>query len=251
LDSFFSSYQLLKTLNESGLYAVGMVRGSRKGLPDILKRNNQMQRGEFMFRTKGCVAAVKWQDNKRVTVLSTYHNPKQITSVKRKNRDGTSSIIPCPAAVAEYNSIMGGVDRFNQRQERYAIGRLSVKWRRRLLYFLIDPAIVNCFIKWNYNNGGHRYQLSFQLALVRQFTVGCQIKRRGRPDFLTKNKSDISGVPDNVRLREVGKLLPVRTTGRQCRQCSTRKQEARTNITCSHCKAPLCVHPCFKKFRRQ
>jgi hypothetical protein len=97
----------LKTLNERGLYAVGTVRGSRKWLPDILKRNDWMQRGEFMFQSKGCVAAIKWQDNKPVAVLSTYHNPKQVTSVKRKNRDSTSSIVPCPAAVAEYSAIMG------------------------------------------------------------------------------------------------------------------------------------------------
>jgi hypothetical protein len=153
-DNFFTSYQLLKTLDERGLYAVGTVRGSRKGLPDILKRNDRMQRREFMFQTKGCVAAIKWQDKKPVTVLSKHHNPKQVTSVKRKNRDGTSSIIPCPTAVAEYNSIMGGVDRFDQRRERYAIGRRSLKWWHRLLYFLIDLAIVNSFIMWNCNNDG-------------------------------------------------------------------------------------------------
>jgi len=62
-DNFFTSYHLLKTLKERGLYAVGTVRGSRKGLPDIVKRKDWMQRGEFMFRTKGCVTAIKWQDN--------------------------------------------------------------------------------------------------------------------------------------------------------------------------------------------
>jgi hypothetical protein len=51
-DNFFTSYQLLKTLNQKGLYAMGTVRRSRKGLPDIPKRKDQMQRGEFMFRTK-------------------------------------------------------------------------------------------------------------------------------------------------------------------------------------------------------
>jgi len=56
------------------LYAVGTVRGSRKVLPDVLKRNGRMQRGGFMFRTGGCVAAIKWQDNKPVTVLYTYRN---------------------------------------------------------------------------------------------------------------------------------------------------------------------------------
>ena len=186
-----------------------------------------------------------------MTILSTYHNPKQVTTVKRKNRDGTSSIIPCPAVVADNNTIMGGVDRFDQRRERYAIGRRSLKWWHRLLYFLIDLAIVNSFIKWNCSNGGQRDQLSFRLAHVRQLTVGCEIKRRGRPDFLTKNKPGVSGVSDDVRLGEVGKHLPVRTTRRWCRQRSTSKHEVRTNIMCSHCKVPLCVHPYFEKFHRQ
>jgi hypothetical protein len=53
---------------------VDAVRGSRNGLTDILKRKDRMQSREFLFRTKGFVAAAKWQDNKPVTVLSTYQN---------------------------------------------------------------------------------------------------------------------------------------------------------------------------------
>jgi len=78
-----------------------------------------------------------------------------------------------------------------------------------LLYFLIDLAIVNSFIMWNCNNDGQREQLSFRLALVRQLTVGREIKRRYRSHFLTKKKPGVSRVPEDVRLREVGKHLPV------------------------------------------
>ena len=113
--NFFHIISALESNEQRGLYAVGMVRGSRKRLSDILKRKDQMERGEFMFWNKGCVAAIKRQDNKPVTVLSTYHNPKEFTSLKRKNRDGTSSIIPCLAAAAEHNAVMGGVDHFGQR----------------------------------------------------------------------------------------------------------------------------------------
>jgi hypothetical protein len=113
--------------------------------------------------------------------------------VKRKNRDGTSSIIPCPAAVAEYNSIMGAVDRFDQRRERYAIGRHSLKWWHHLLYFLIDLAIVNSFIMWNCNNCGQRDQLSFRLAPVRQLTVGREIKRRCVSHFSPKTSQASAG----------------------------------------------------------
>ena len=61
-----------------------------------------------------------------MTVLSTNPgmicDPNQVTLVKWKKRDGISSIIPCPTAVAEYSAIMGSVDCFDRRQERHAIG---------------------------------------------------------------------------------------------------------------------------------
>jgi hypothetical protein len=44
-DNSFTSYRLLKTTNERGLYAEGTVKGNRKGLPDIMKRKDRMQRG--------------------------------------------------------------------------------------------------------------------------------------------------------------------------------------------------------------
>jgi len=44
------------------------------------------------------------------------YNPTEVTWVNWKNTDGTS-ILPCLATVAEYNAIMGGVIRFDQRQE--------------------------------------------------------------------------------------------------------------------------------------
>jgi len=113
------------------------------------------------------------------------------------------------------------------------------------------PRDCEHFINWNSNNGVQREQLSFWLAVVRQLTVGQEIKWRGRPDFLTKYKPGVNGSPDDVRLRQVGKHLPVRTTRMRCRQCSTSKHDASTNIMCSHCKVPLCVHTCFEKFHRQ
>ena len=93
------------------------------------------------------------------------------------------------------------------------------------------------FIMGNCNNGGQRDQLSFWLALVRQLTVSREIKSRCKSHFSQKNKPGISGVLEDVRLREVGKHLPVRTTRRHY---STSKHEARTNIMCSHWKVPLC-----------
>ena len=59
----------LNLLNSPEKNSLVLVRESRKGLKYIFKRNDRIQRGGFMFRTKGCVAAIKWQDDKTVTVL--------------------------------------------------------------------------------------------------------------------------------------------------------------------------------------
>jgi len=113
---------------------------------------------------------------------------------------------------------------------------------------------MNSFIMWNCNTDGQHDQLSFRLAVIRQLIVRREIKMRCRSDSPSpqkKKQPGVSGIPDDMRLQEVGKHLPFRTTRRQCRQCSTRKHETRTNMMRSHCKVPLCVHPCFEKFHQK
>ncbi|XP_051171925.1 piggyBac transposable element-derived protein 4-like [Leptopilina boulardi] len=132
-DNFFTSVKLIKELKAKKIFAVGTVRTNRVGLPDIMKEKKKMVRGEFENRTQGCVAAIKWMDSKPVTVLSTAHDPAFVTEVKRKNRDGSRSNISCPEVIADYNKYMGGVDRFDQLKERYAVGKRSKKWYNKRL----------------------------------------------------------------------------------------------------------------------
>nr|CAI5857650.1 unnamed protein product [Callosobruchus analis] len=65
-----------------------------------------MQRGQFMFETKGKLSAVKWMDSKCVHVLSNYFCPKETATVLRRNKTGQRETIHCPKAIAEYNEIM-------------------------------------------------------------------------------------------------------------------------------------------------
>jgi len=147
-DMFFTTVKLMSELLKMGVYACGTVKTSRKGLPKMMKENNKLARGEFQFETKGVIFAVKWLDNRPVTFLSSFHDPKETTVVKRENKDGTNTGIFCPEVVAECNKMMGVVDRFNQLRERYALGRRSVKWWHRIFHFLVDVAIVNSFVLW-------------------------------------------------------------------------------------------------------
>jgi Transposase IS4 len=248
-DNFFTTLHLMNMLFEQGIFAVGTVRANRKGLPMMLRAKDNLQRGEFMYQTKGCVAAIKWQDNKPVCFLTTAHSPTDVSVIQRKNKDGSKTDITCPNAVAQYNEIMGGVDRFDQLKERYAIGRRSIKWWHRILYYLIDLAIINSFILWKLNkrSSANHDQMSYRLRLARQLIDGFTTRKRiGRPISFLANKKE---VPDDVRLAAVGQHMPTQgNTYRRCRMCSTRAHEQRTRFTCSFCSVPLCIDTCFAKF---
>jgi len=203
-DNSFTSVHLAQELYSQQLYSVGTVRSHRKGLPAMLKSKSKLKQGEYLFQTNGPVSAVKLMDNKEVTMLSTCCYPKETTEVKRCAKDGTQIVIPCPLVVSKYNLIMGGVDRFDQLRERYAVSRsfATIKWWHCILYWLIDLAIVNAFIMFQVNKTDSSTvrpdQLRFRLLLARQLTKGYERKpKRGRPVSFLANKRT---VPDDVRL---------------------------------------------------
>ena len=248
-DNFFTTVSLMHELQKRGLYAVGTVRPSRQGIPCVIKEKEKMDRGEHRFQTKGQIAAIKWQDRKPVTVLSAGFNPSSVVKINRKNKDGTKSEVSCPIAIAKYNKVMGGVDRFDQFRERYAIGRRSLKWWHRIFFYLIDLAIVDAFILWSVDrpNGNSCDQLNFRLRLARQLIGDHSTRKRKGPPiaFLAHKKH----VPDDVRLVGVGHHMPrVGPTFRRCRLCSSAAHEQRTRCVCTACDVPLCTEPCFRKF---
>jgi hypothetical protein len=220
-DNFFTSDKLMRMLLNDGIYSIGTVRTDRKELPNMLKTKEKLSRGEFMFSVKGAVAATKWQDSKPVTIIST------TKLISRKNKDGSKSEVYCPEAVKIYNSIMGGVDRFDQKKERYEVGRRSTKWWHRIFYYLLDLAIVNAYTIMNVvKNGGD--QLTFRLRFARQLIAGFSTrKRKGRQPLFIKKKTGSIGVPVEVRTANVGNHLPKQLqTYRRCR----------SRIECAGCR---------------
>lgn len=255
-DNFFTSVDLLEKLLARKVFSCGTVKGTRKNLPDFMNKDpsteKNMKRGEFQFATKGHVAATKWMDKKAVGMLSTLHSPRETSTVQRKQASGEKATVHCPHVVSDYNKLMGGVDRFDQMKQCYGIGRRSAKWWPRMMYFLIDLSIVNSFIAYKVSKGEQcqQDQFSFRLNLAKQLIQGFSSRKRlGKPiNFHNKTKT----VPDDVRFSNVGIHFPRESpTFRRCKLCSTKANEKRTRILCSHCDVPLCTVPCFEKFHNK
>ncbi|CAG9118015.1 hypothetical protein JYU34_008976 [Plutella xylostella] len=253
-DNFFTSCKLVDVLYENGIFSIGTVRKTRKGLPEFMKekptnKREKLAKNEFAALTSEPIVAVKWLDTKEVTVLSSAHKSSEVTTVKRTQKDGTKKEVFCPKAIADYTLYMGGVDHFDHFRSSYPTGRKSRKFWMRLFFFMLDAAIINSYIiyltKHPQRVSSHRdFRLRLARALIGDFT--CKKQRQ----IIFKNKRGGNfGVPDEIRLQSVGIHFPeAQDTYKRCKFCSTKKETKRSNIKCSCCGVSLCTKGCFKKF---
>ncbi|XP_050313146.1 piggyBac transposable element-derived protein 4-like [Anthonomus grandis grandis] len=112
-DGFFASVSLMSSIKFA---VVSTCMPKRKNLPkfeDFVAKQN-MKKGDScsLFSNVG-VAAYLWKDSKEVIVLSNYHS-SEMETVERRQKDGTKATVPCPKAIKDYNSYMGGVDLSDQ-----------------------------------------------------------------------------------------------------------------------------------------
>jgi len=113
------------------------------------------------------VAWIKWRDNRTIQFLSNFHNSLSISDWKRKNKDGSISIIKCPLAIKDNNSHMGHVDFADMLKSCYEINRKSKKWWHRVFFHFLDVTVVNSFILFKCNPKDLSIKLKdFRLALA-------------------------------------------------------------------------------------
>ena len=113
----------------------------------------KLQPGESKIWQNGGVLAIMWQESKSrkpVRVLSSVTNTTApVTTVKRKQKDGTSKDIPCPEPIKLYNMFMNGVDHSDQMRTEYSTARSCRWWWTYIFWFLVDLCVSNSFILMN------------------------------------------------------------------------------------------------------
>lgn len=241
-DNYFSSPLLAQNLLERQTFSIATARTNRKHFPPGLTQQAQtLSRGQHVSSQvlDGNVQCFLWKDKKSVAFINTISDPESVTTVARKNSDGSRTEVTCPSAVKLYNVNMGGVDLADQKRKAYSCTRKSTKWYMRLFWFLVDVSIVNAHIlESESQNCKKKSQKDFRLELSSHL-ISCHSSRRkrGRP-------SDSSPV---VRFTE--RHFPSElTTTRQCKVCSSSSIRKRTKYGCLSCNVKgihLCPVPCF------
>jgi len=85
--------------------------------------------------------------------LSTVHGgASHRETVWWTNPDGSSSDVPCPPLLPDYQQYMQGVDRSDKHIGYYNVGRISRKWWKMVFAHLIVCALCNAYLLERYSN---------------------------------------------------------------------------------------------------
>ena len=152
--------------------------------------------------------AVKWQDKREVTVLSTVHNPNEIVTCQTR-----SATTDKPAAVADYTKNMCGVDKSDQMMAYMPLQRRSVKWWKKVFIHLFTLTLVQCHILYNKTRTRdhkqvtklHDFIIELGIGLTKQYfslpgvqrpsTTGGRKLNTGRLDRLTDSRHFMYPLP--------------------------------------------------------
>ena len=267
-DNWFSSISLLDHLASRGIYSCGTIRAPRiTGLP-----KNKTAEKDFIAKGQGShnenkttnlaneVTHVQWFDNKIVNLVSTFAKAKPLQTVQRFSRKERRVVdVPRPSIVGLYNQGMGGVDLADGMISLYRIFLRSRKYYQRLIFHLVDLALLN---SWNCYRRDAKF-LELPKSKILKYAVfkmqissdllqaGKPSRKRGRPQATPKRKPSRHHCAMPTQTARHDKVDHFPSVDKVRRMCKNDGCSGKTNIVCSKCKVNLCLNAkanCFTQF---
>lgn len=241
-DNFFSCPELFYILREEyGIFGLGTIRNNRlRGAEKVLPSEKEMKkkpRGSYsqVVCNKNRLSVVRWNDNKPVTLISSYVGVEPVEKMKRYCKETKSKIdVDCPQIVKEYNKHMGGVDLADMLISLYKTPFKSRRWYIGIFVQILDICINNAWLLYRRDQA----QSSKQYIPLKDFRYEIYegLKKFGRAD---KNDKARKGVPsanpvESLRYDAIGHFMIMTTQGR-CKLC-----QKLTTVLCMKCKVRLC-----------
>ena len=207
-DNYYTSVQLLEAMKLKGLYGRGTIKAGSLHFPAhvLLPEPSKRARGDTAWAVdkKTNILAVSWCDGNVVNMVSNA-DASEMGSVTRTIKS-TSTEIPAPTCVKQYNQYMQGVDRLDQMRSRFSIcdGHSFKKWHKKLAMALIDIARFNAYMTRKLVVGTDNYDphQTFVMQLIRELNFGAWESAPSDEEMLYRGStpSDSKGAPTPTRM---------------------------------------------------
>jgi hypothetical protein len=246
-DSYFTSTVLVRDLLKRGIYVCGSVSPNRVEVnqlkPVLKKQEKTLKRGESLHFQKPDVALAVWKDKRVMHVLYNHIHPTApATSLKRYVGGAERGALPCPQAIHDYFFNARSVDVVGQLRYSYPMGRKAKRAWPRLIWWLIDIAIVNAYSLYRLDHPAET-QLNFCKTLMRELAAPL----RKATAAAAESTAAARGVP------LAKDHYPQPTAVRRVCACDSAHsgEKPRPLIVCAACGVNLCIHPCFGLYHKQ
>jgi len=258
MDNYYNSPELCEALSEKLTPCCGTLNTGRDGVPQVVKATKKAfkkkNRGECVWRRKGDILILCWQDKKPVTTISTIHAAR----MKNLKRNFNQEMIKKPESIVEYNKYMYGVDLGDQLLVNCTPLRKTMKWWRKLTFHFVNMALVNSWVLYKkYQHHAENPDANAPKITHTQFTVEIvdALVKEARDDM---SVTPIPKTPFKVddKERQEGFHFPIQneTTkpnakrakpARPCKLCNFRGVPGYSCYRCEKCKVTLHIE-CFK-----
>lgn len=274
-DNWFASPALFGVLANKGIGALGTVRLNRfRGL-SFTPDKEMKKRGRGSFEEKETtidgidLRAVKWLDNRAVTLVSTFDSAEPADMVTRYDAKIRGEIqVPRPRIVKTYNQFMGGVDLLDSLIAYYRIRVRSKKYYLRFFFHFVDLVVVTSWLLYRRDCDAYGLDkklvpdlLEFKADVAESLCKeGKDLKKRGRPSSSSSNEVDktfqakkkrgpAAAIPNFETRRDSIGHWPSFSEKRQ--RCKYPACKNLSSVVCTKCSVNLCLSQernCFVEF---
>jgi len=259
-ENYYNHVTIAETLLSRQVRLCGTIRVNR-GLPPEMKNESQsLKRGETTFRRKGEILLQFTRDTRVDNVISRIHDSTMV-DVPRRNEEVKKKTI----FIFQYNIFMKGVDRANQYLSYYSLLRKTVKWPKKVAFWLINCALFNTFrIYQKIKPTSKMRHKEFLLQVAKDWATV-----KVETDSDTDTDPECTGTPSQTPrvphedppgrlLGDMQKHVLEKTVGseqgkrkypgRRCHVCAAHKRRSETRYICKFCLVPLHKGEGFQRY---
>lgn len=182
--------------------------------------------------------------------------------MQRRQRDGSTVAVSCPAAICQYTKQMGGVDRLDHCRGSYSVSKKIKALVAKDFLFHSWLIYSQCLPEYSPQLCSSRDSFTmFQFKVLLFRALLCNYSSRDRRSklsgrhFVGRHSTHKAVMqknpkaPDEVRLKSVGVHMPQALDSfHRCRLCSSWRNNKCSKIQCDTCGVALCITPCVADF---
>ncbi|KAJ4425573.1 hypothetical protein ANN_27768 [Periplaneta americana] len=184
IDNFFTSYKLAVMVKEKGFFVTGTVWENRiEKCP--LKPFSEMKKKERgaidkCLDTNNNIGIVRWNDNKVVTVVTSFESLDPKGEVQRRTK-GSITNIAIPHCISSHNKYKNRVDLFDNLMAEYQIWIHGKKWYFPLFTNVLNTMVVASWKLYTTADLGTHDLLMFRRQLA-TFFLKSSVTPKPRPE---------------------------------------------------------------------